>query len=647
MNRGEAVEQYYASLRVGKRYYAACVAKGQDPYPTVLNEILEGKPTAGTANIGLVDIPMDRIVGTWADGRKHAFAGNFAPLLDDTTEFAEKWISLCAAHLGDEGITDPISCFEYLGKFYVQEGHKRVSVLKSYGSPTIPGLVTRVIPAPSDDPEIQLYYEFMRFYKASKLYIVSFTRSGSYQKLQAALGFEPDQEWPAPARRSFSTDFRRFSAIFDQLNAADKLPITAGDALLMYLQVHNRPEWRAQSESEVKAALTALWPDIRLMAQGAPVSVTTEPETREKGLLGRILGGPKLHVGFIYDFDPQVSLWAAAHEQGQRYLENKLGNEITVSAYRVQGSADEALEQAEREGVNVFFATGPMMMDACRRLAARNKAVAVFNCSLTQPYTGVRSYYCRIYESKFIAGAIAGAMTAGHQIGYVADYPIMGVPAAVNAFALGARLTNPQARVLLKWSCLPGDPVDELLDAGVTVISNRDENRGVKPRSAWNIGTYQVTPRGDLYPLASPRWNWGTYYERTVRALMAGGIESLRSSDQAVNDWWGLSAGVVEVDADDSLPVGMKHLADILKYGIIDESIDPFRGPVRDQQGALRVAEDGSLTPEELIRMDWLCEHIDGGIPAFEELLPQSQALVRLLGLHRETIPPLTEELKL
>ena len=47
---------------------------------------------------------------------------------------------------------------------------------------------------------------------------------------------------------------------------------------------------------------------------------------------------------------------------------------------------------------------------------------------------------------------------------------------------------------------------------------------------------------------------------------------------------------------------------------------------------------------EELMRLDWLCDNIEGSIPAFDEVLPRSQELVRLLGLHRDTIPPKTEE---
>ena len=76
------------------------------------------------------------------------------------------------------GIQDPIRCYEYMGRFYVQEGNKRVSILKSYNAPTIPGNVTRVIPEYSSDTEVRIYYEFMHFYQLSQTYQLSFRREG-------------------------------------------------------------------------------------------------------------------------------------------------------------------------------------------------------------------------------------------------------------------------------------------------------------------------------------------------------------------------------------------------------------------------------------------------------------------------------------
>ena len=641
MSRAEAIEQYNTALKLGKKYYSACMAQGQYPYPQVLDQMLENTPTAGTVNLGLVDIPTDRIVGTYAEGRKSAFAGNFMPLLDPSSEFADKWINLCEAHLGEIGIRDPITCYEYLGKFYVQEGNKRVSVLKSYEAVTIPGNVMRIIPAPSEEPEIQRYGEFMKFYKVSRLYIVDFTQLGGYAKLLAALGMDPAQEWEEETRRAFSTDYRRFAASFDKLNT-EKLPLAPGDALLSFLKVHPYAEMQKMTSTEIHTALEALWPDIRLLAQGEPISVATQPEKKEMGLLTRILA-PKLHVAFIYNFDPQVSPWAAGHQQGQQYLEEKLGGTVQISAHLCGDSADETMETAIAQGANVLFATTPTLIDACRRVAAKHKNVAVYNCSLSMPYAGVRSYYCRVFEGKFIAGAVCGAMAGNDRIGYVANYPIMGVPSAVNAFALGARMTNPRARIHLEWSCLPGNPSQKFAEQGITLISNRDD-QGTKPYGGWHVGTYQMLPGNVMQPLVTLRWNWGVFYEKTVRSLLSGGIDAARDDSHAINDWWGLSTGVVDLDMDPGMPEGIRQLAGILKDGIIREQIDPFLTAIRDQAGTERSDGSRKFTLEELMRMDWLCENVDGAIPGFEELLPQSQDLVRLLGIYRETIPPKTEE---
>ena len=150
------LEDYKSALRAGQRAYRARIARGQSPYLAVLDDVLKGVDIVAQEPLGLVDIPAESIVGTKTNGRHTAFAANFMPLLGEETEFAHKWISLCETNLSDEGIRDPIRCCEYMGRFYVQEGNKRVSVLKSFGAPSIPAVVTRIIPAWSQEHEVRL-----------------------------------------------------------------------------------------------------------------------------------------------------------------------------------------------------------------------------------------------------------------------------------------------------------------------------------------------------------------------------------------------------------------------------------------------------------------------------------------------------------
>jgi hypothetical protein len=88
----------------------------------------------------------------------------------------------------------------------------------------------------------------------------------------------------------------------------------------------------------------------------------------------------------------------------------------------------------------------------------------------------------------------------------------------------------------------------------------------------------------------------------------------------------------------------MNRLAEMLKSGIISGTLDPFLTKIKDQKGWDVADGIHPLPLEELMQMDWLCENIEGSIPAFDELLPQSRKLVRLLGIYRESIPPEIEE---
>lgn len=642
MSRQEAIDQYNRALRLGQKFYKSAVSRGGYPYPLVLDDILNESTVAGRASIGLVNIPSELIIGTKSAGRVSAMAGNFMPLLEEQSEFGAKWISLCEAHLSDEGIRDPIKCFEYMGRFYVQEGNKRASVLKSYDAPTIPGIVTRIVPEYSDDHEVQVYYEFMHFYQLSRLYLVSFRHRRQYAKLQASLGFDADHVWTDSERLSFAAGFSHFRTAFGKLNT-EKLDVTAAEALLVWLQVFPFSRIKEQTQPELTHSLSTIWTDIQALTQSSPIEVSTEPEANEKGFISKLFGvgrADHLNVAFIYAFDPKSSAWTRAHEHGREYIQQRLGGKLNIKVYPAYtGDYYGAMTQAVRDGAQVIFATTPHMIDACRRIAAEYSNVKVLNCALSLPYTGVRMYYARIYEAKFITGAIAGAMAEEDTVGYISNYPIFGVPASINAFALGVRLTNPRARVKLRWSCTPGDPLNDFISDGITVISNRDATNPVKAHWALEWGTYKLSPGGELIPLAVPCWHWGRFYEKVLLSMFSGSWADIPTT-KAINYWWGMDTGVIDVQLSPTLPDGVHSLADILKNGISRGAVSPFSTRITDQHGMLRCDGEHELSAEEIMKMDWFCDNVDGELPSFESLLPKSQSLVRLLGVYRKYIPP-------
>lgn len=645
-NRQEAYEQYLTARKLAQKDHRSCVLHGRYPYPQVLDDILvDPSMIAGQVDLGVIEVPIEKVVGTKTEGRRLAFASNFMPLLEPDTEFAAKWMELCSAHLGDEGIRDPIRCCEYLGRFYVLEGNKRVSVLKSYGASTIPGYVTRIIPTYSDDPEIQLYYEFLEAYQHTRLYRVHFSQSGSFQKLQAALGYEPDHVWTNEERLRFLSSYTYFREAFHKLGG-EQLPISGADALLVWLRVYPFSDLKEKSASELQKSLAAIWPDVKILGEDKPIAVSTESPETDPGIIRSIVNAMfpgKLQIAFLNESSPEESPWIRAHDLGRQYLEAVLGDRIEVRVYDhliPNENAEEIMEKAVQEGAQVLFATTPPLIGVCRKIAAMHPELKILNCSVAMPYTGVRTYYSRIYEGKFITGAIAGALCRDNVIGYVASYPIFGVPAGINAFALGAKLTNPWAKIRLRWSCSEEDPLGAFAREGITYVSNRDMPDPSEVQGSW--GLCRCTPEGQFRTVASPYWHWGKFYERMVRTILDGGWDALSSKDgeKAVNYWWGMRSGVVGLDMSPDLPDGVQLLADMLRRGVVEGSIYPFHRIIRSQDGILRNDGNHWLSADEILHMDWLCDSVEGQIPSFDQLLPMSQAIVRLQGVYRDQLPP-------
>ena len=645
MSRQEALAEYLRAQKQAQREYRERVATGKNPYPEVLDEILPNGISSDTVqDIGVVEIPANRIVGVKSAGRIAAFTGSFLPLLDETSEFGMKWAALCEAHLGDTGIQEPIVCFEYLGNFYVQEGNKRVSVLRYFGAPRIPGHVHRIIPALSDDPRIKAYYEFMEFYRNTRLYEVQYTRPGDYARLLAALGRDSNEVWSEQERRTFSSYLSYFRDAYYAV-MGEQAALKPEEALLIWLKLYPYTDLGQRSATELKKSMVELKDDFTVLSQSDPVAVKTAPATATKSSILDWIISPNpdhLTVAFVHQRDVETSLWTRAHDVGRQHLEDALGDQVTTLSYfnaDTQEQAEILLEQAVADGADVIFTTTPQLSRLSLKIAVKYPRIRVLNCSVNVPYPSIRTYYCRIFEGKFITGAIAGAMAVNDRIGYVGSSPIYGVPASINAFALGAQLTNPRAKIELRWSCQAGDPVATFIGEGLSVISNRDiPTQDGSHMLQGDYGTYLVENSGALVPLGSPCWLWGKFYENVVRSILSGAWNSDKTQ-RAVNYWWGMDSGVIDVTMSDRLPEGLRSLAEILKTGLRSGAIDPFFRRIVAQDGTVKNDGSRTFTPDELLHMDWLCDNVDGIIPSFDEIEPFAQPMVRELGIYRDQLP--------
>ena len=634
-------EPYYKdALKLAQKEYRTCVQQGKPTSLPVLDELVSSTAISKGVDLGVLQVPAEFIIGTKTKGRVAAFATNFMPILDEESEFADKWKRLCEAHL-NEGIREPIKAYEYMNRYYVEEGNKRVSVLKFFDAITIPAHVIRVMPEHTGE-DVDIYLEYIEFYKYSKINFLEFSKKGCYNALLKAMGKAPNEEWTDDERNEFSGIYYYFSKAYTK-NGGDKLSSTIGDALLSYIQIYGFHDLRSTDTAVIKKNLSKMWEEVELHSEEEPIEVKTDPpEEKRQTVIEKVLSGvtpqPKaqpLKVAFIHDGNPDKSGWINDHEKGRRYVDRVFAEKIETKAYydAMAGDPLMIIEQAIGDGAKLVFTTSPRLTQASLRAAVEHPDIYIMNCSLNRSHRYISCYYTRMYEAKFILGAIAGSLTKSDKIGYVCDYPIYGQIAGINAFALGAQMANPRAKIYLEWSAVCGAKAaaQKLVDQGIHFISSQDTARFREDdRESFGL-SYINGERQEL--IANPVWKWGVYYEEILRRVLNKTMQAeYERSNKALNYYWGMSARVVDVVFSPWLKLPSKRFGSFLRDGIANNVCTPFLTPIYTQDGE-KIGSGEKLEPDQIIEMDYLVENVVGTIPQYEELSPMGKAVVDTSGI--------------
>lgn len=261
----EAWERYSVLQNQAMRVVRKCTANGENVALPLLASVLDQNKVAGEVDLGVVDIPVNQIVGIASDSGNENYASDFLPLPSLKSGFAEVWTRLYMAHLSDAGLAEPIRCYEYLGKFYVLDGKKRVSAVKAHGSMMISSHVTRIMPVMSEDPKIRCYYEFVKTYEKTGLYQIAFSQEGTADKFLEALGYNPEYVWTDTDRYGFLFRWypfeRAVEVAFDGL-----LNITTADAVMVLLKKHDYEELKETPSWTLAEMIQESWVDMYRIA---------------------------------------------------------------------------------------------------------------------------------------------------------------------------------------------------------------------------------------------------------------------------------------------------------------------------------------------------------------------------------------------
>jgi len=635
-----AYADFEKAQKAGLKAFKTAVSKGENEYLPVLDEILGGVEIQSEVNLGLVQIPLDRVVGTSNIGRTYAFANNFMPILDYKTEFGAKWSSLCDSHI-EEGIRDPIKVYEYMNKYYVVEGNKRVSVLKYFEAVTVPAYVTRKVPKYDENNlQIRIYYEFMEFYKLTEINYIWFSQEGCFKKLLELVAGNAEEKWTGDMLKDFGSAHHNFLTAMNA-KLGNKLPLTSGDAFLIFIDIYGYEKIKDLTANEMKEMIEPLWEEFLMESKGREINLLMEPSKagRKKFMdYFRSSTPKKIMAAFIFDKDPDESEWLYGHELGRLYIDEHYADKVkTIKVHNLEteDATVNAMNDLIEMGVNIIFTTSSRQVSASMKVAVAHPEVVILNCSLNTSHKLIRTYYARLYEVKFLTGMMAGAMAREGKIGYLADYPIVGTMANINAFALGAKMMNPNAQIFLEWTKVKDvsreDAIRGFKSMGVEYVS--DQVMIVPNAASKQFGLYSIV--GDEpVNIAMPVYDWGIFYYKLIESVMTGVFhqEDDEEEEKAINYWWGLSAGVVDLIHSRKLPEGTKRIVDLIKELMVNNTFTPFEGVIRAQDGTVKNEEGSRMCPEEIMKMNWLVDCIQGDIPEIGEMKEEAKSIVELKG---------------
>ncbi len=335
------------------------------------------------------------------------------------------------------------------------------------------------------------------------------------------------------------------------------------------------------------------------------------------------LAAEPLKIGFVYVGPIGDHGWSYEHNQGRLAIEKALGSKVTTSYVEKVpegGDAQRVIGKLAKSGYGLIFTTSFGYMNPTLKAAKKYPKVKFEHATGFKRSGNMSTYSARFYEGRHVIGLIAGKMTKTNVIGYIGSIPIPEVIRGINAATLAARSVNPKVTTKIVWINSWFDPGKEadatkaLIDQGADIIMQHTDSpapvQTAEKRGVWAFGqASDMVQFGKKAHLTSIIDNWAPYYVGRAKAALDG---SWKSQDT----WGGFKSGMVKLaDYNAAIPKDVVALAEKARMGIIDGTVHPFAGPIKDQSGKIVVKAGEHLNDGVLLGMNYFVEGVIGSMP--------------------------------
>jgi basic membrane protein A len=330
---------------------------------------------------------------------------------------------------------------------------------------------------------------------------------------------------------------------------------------------------------------------------------------------------PKPKAGIILLGGIDEEGWNAPQYRGIRKACDNMGIELlTKERITAAGDCTKSVQELANAGAGMIFLASYSYSEEAQKFVHDYPQIAFGTNSAECHARNMTSYFIRMYQGRYLAGALAGMHTKTNVIGYVAAMQNSEVNRGINAFALGVQQTNPQARVVVMWTGSWQDEGKEAAEAHRLITeANADvltyhQDEPAAANVAEELGIDYIGYYEDLgkhawrsdHALTSVICNWDRYYEDIIRRFLKGELNYVDKQ------WVGMEAGFVELcDFSAAVTADEKAKLEQLKQAMLAGRFI-FAGEIYDRQGKLRCRPDESIRDDRLLQhMDWLVKGVD------------------------------------
>ena len=341
------------------------------------------------------------------------------------------------------------------------------------------------------------------------------------------------------------------------------------------------------------------------------------------GLGGRAVADekPQLVIGAIYVGNVNDYGYNRSFHDALTQVARELPGVKLIEAENVPESAEaeRIMEGMIQQGAKLMFPTSFGHQEPAFKVAKRHKDVYFEHAGGWMTASNFSVYFGSTQSAWYPMGVAAGKMTKSNKLGFVIGMPIGFAVANVNAFEMGARSVNSQAKTIVVvtggWSdkAKEAAAANALLDQGCDVITmhvdspatiiQTAESRGAMSIGFQSVEAHALAPKGWITGLG---FTWAPFFKEVAEAAMKGRFES-----NPTYRGLGKMIAIAPFGAAVPEPVRAQVKETAAK---VERGFNPFTGPLTDNTGSQRLPPNASISNDQMGSVDWYVEGVVGKV---------------------------------